>query len=251
MNLINILIVCFISFIVSIFGVFTGGVSLITVPMLVFLGMTTKNAVATNMFALIFLSISGAVGFRREMKSTHFKMIVILSLLTICGSLIGANLVLTISEDVLKKIIAFIICVIAGFFLFKKNLGIQERKVEMPKAKFIANVLLIFILGIYGGFFSGGYVTLLSYILISTFGLNFLQTAFVTKIFNIFSSLTACTFFCYHGLIDFRLGIPLAFSMSLGAFFGAKLAITKGNLWVRNLFIIAAIALAIKLLFFT
>lgn len=250
MNLISISIVCFLSFIVSIFSVSVGGTSLITVPVLIWLGMVSKNAVATNMFALIFLSMGGAVGFRKEIKSSQYKMIAIFLILTICGSLIGANLIWIINKDILKKVIAIMICIIAISFLFKKGLGIQEKKGKISKMKFIAGVLLIFILGIYGGFFSGGYVTLLSYVLVSTFGLNFLQTASVTKIFNIFSSLAACTFFYHRSLIDFSIGIPLALSMSLGAFLGAKLAITKGNLWIRHLFIIGAMVLAIKLLFF-
>ena len=56
--------------------------------------------------------------------------------------------------------------------------------------------------------------------------------------------------FFYQGLIDFSVGIPLALSMSLGAYCGAKLAIIKGNLWIRKLFIILSIALAVKLLVF-
>ena len=75
MSLINILIVCFLSFIVSILSISVGGTSLITVPVLISLGMISKNAVATNMFALIFLSMSGAIGFRKETKVSHYKAI--------------------------------------------------------------------------------------------------------------------------------------------------------------------------------
>ena len=250
MGIISILIACLISFIVSAVSVSIGGTSLITVPVLICLGMVSKNAVATNMFALIFLSVSGAIGFRKQIKPTHYKMVGIFSILTILGSSLGANLILAIDKDVVKRVIAIIICIIAGSFLFKRDLGIQERERKTSKVKFVTAAILVFILGIYGGFFSGGYVTLLSYVLIWTIGLNFLQTAFITKIFNIFSSLVACTFFYYHGLINFSVGIPLAFSMFLGAYLGVKLAIVKGNLWIRNLFIILAIVLAIKLIIF-
>jgi len=212
--------------------------------------MIPKSAVATNMFALIFFSMSGAIGFRKEIRITHHKMIVFFSILTICGSVAGANLILVIEKDILKKVIAIMICIIACSFFLKKDLGIQERNEKISKIKLGGGAILIFILGIYGGFFSGGYVTLLSYVLILIFGLNFLQAAFITKVFNMFSSLVACAFFYYHDLIDFSVGIPLAFSMSLGAFLGTRLAIAKGNLWVRNLFIIAVILLAIKLLIF-
>ena len=250
MNVVSIIIVCFISFFVSAISVSIGGTSLIIVPVLIALGMVSRDAIATNMFALIFLSMSGAIGFRKEIKSTHYKMIAVFSILTICGSIIGANLILAINKSTLEKVIALMICIIAISFLFKKNLGIRAEEEKTPKMKFIVGAVLVFILGIYGGFFSGGYITLLSYILILIFGLNFLQTAFITKILNILSSLVACIIFYYHGLIDFSVGIPLAFSMSLGAFWGAKLAISKGNLWIRNLFIVVVILLAIKLLIF-
>ena len=248
MDIGNITLVCFIAFTVSIVTVSIGGTSLITVPVLIWLGMVSKNAIAANMFALIFLSIFGAVGFRKEIRPTQNKMIPLFLILTICGSFIGANLMLTIDEDILKKIIAVIICIIAVSLFFKKDLGIHERKGKLSKMKFFIGTLSVFILGVYGGFFSGGYVSLLTYIFILVFGLNFLQTAFVTKIFNIFSSLVACAFFFYHGLINFSVGIPLAISMSLGAFFGTKLAIAKGNLWIRNLFVVVVILLSIILL---
>ncbi len=202
------------------------------------------------MFALIFLSISGAIGFRKEMKQGDNKMIVFFSALTICGSFIGANLILAIDKDILKRVIAIMVCIIAISFLLKRDLGVRERKEKVSKMKFIVGTLSVLILGIYGGFFSGGYITILSYVLILTFGMNFLQAAFITKIFNVFSSVTACAFFYYHSLIDFSVGIPLAISMSLGAFLGAKLAIAKGNLWIRNLFIVAVIVLAVRLLVF-
>jgi len=250
MDIIGIFAVCLISLLVGAITVSIGGTSLITVPVLVWLGMTPENAIATNMFALIFLSISGAIGFRKKMKPNHYKMMTVFSILTICGSFIGANLVLIINENVLRRIIAIIMCIVAGSLLYKKDLGIQETKGEISKLRFFAGSLLILILGVYGGFFSGGYVTLLSYVLILSFGFNFLQVAFITKIFNIFSSLAACVFFYYHGLINFSVGIPLAVSMFSGAFLGAKLAIAKGSLWVRNLFIVVVILLAIKLLAF-
>jgi hypothetical protein len=227
-----------------------GGTSLVTVPVLVSLGMISKNAVATNMFALIFLSLSGAVGFRKEIRITDHKRFVFFSILTICGSILGASFILAIDKGILKKVIAIMILFIAGSFLLKKDLGILKKKEKISKLKFFGGALLVFTLGIYGGFFSGGYVTFLSYVLILIFGLNFLQAAFVTKIFNMFSSLVACTFFYYHNLIDFSVGIPLAFSMASGAFLGAKLALAKGNLWIRNLFIAVVMMLAINLLIF-
>ena len=202
------------------------------------------------MFALIFLSLSGALGFRKEIRRTDYKRIALFSILTISGSLIGASFILAIEKDILKKVIAILIILIAGSFFLKKDLGILDKKEKISKLKYFGGTGLVFILGIYGGFFSGGYITFLSYVLILIFGLNFLQAAFVTKILNIFSSLVACAIFYFHDLIDFSIGIPLALSMALGAFLGTKLALAKGNLWIRNLFIVVVMMLAISILIF-
>jgi len=246
----EIFIVCLASFAVSIVSVSAGGGTLITVPALVWLGMAPKNAVATNMFALVFLSMTGAIGFGKQAKPNHYKMIALFSALTIFSSFIGAKLVVDIDAELLKKIIAVTMCIISGFFIFQKNVGIIEKTAATSKFKFIIGTLLVFILGVYGGFFSGGYVTVLSYVLILTFGFSFLQVAFITKVLNTFSSLAACAFFYYYGLIDFYVGIPLSISMLSGGFLGVKLAVAKGNRWVRNLLIITVIILAIKLLVF-
>jgi len=197
MNSINIIIACIIAFAVSIFSVSIGGTSLITVPVLIWAGMSSKNAIATNMLALVFLSLGGAIGFRKEAHLIDYKEIAFLSIPTIIGSFIGANIVLTINQNILKKVLAVIICVIAGFLFLRTDLGIQKRKRKAKTFKFILGGFAIFILGIYGGFFSGGYVTILSYILILCFSFSFLQTAFITKILNIFSSLIASILFCH------------------------------------------------------
>jgi uncharacterized membrane protein YfcA len=250
MDIVSVSTISVIAFVICIISVSTGGTSLITVPVLIWLGFGPKEAIATNMFALLFLSISGAIGFRKQLRSDHYKMIAVFSVLTIAGSLIGARIVLEIDQQILQRIIGIIICCVAALLFTGRGLGIEQKSDSVSKLRFLSGVLLIFVLGIYGGFFSGGYVTLLTYVLIVCLGFSFLQVAFITKVFNIFSSLAACLFFYYNDLIDFSVGIPLAIAMFAGAALGAKLAISQGNLWVRRVFIAAVLIMAVKLLLF-
>lgn len=91
MDTISILTISLVAFVVGIISVSVGGTSLITVPLLIWLGLPAKNAIATNMFALVFLSISGAIGFKNQIKSTHYKTVALLALLTIVGSFLVQN----------------------------------------------------------------------------------------------------------------------------------------------------------------
>jgi len=249
MDFIAILVASLTSLITSFFSVSVGGTSLITVPVLMFLGMSPKTAVATNMFALIFLSLSGAAGLKKASKKEQFNLLAFLSMLTVGGSFLGAKIILTIDQDFLEKVIAAVILAMACLLLFKKDVGIQVLKGRICSAGLIMGSILVFILGIYGGFFSGGYVTLLSFVLLLIFRLNFLQVAFATKVLNVFSSTTAFVLFSTHGLVDFSFGIPMACTMSFGAILGAKWAIKKGDLWIRNLFFLVVAGLALKLFF--
>jgi uncharacterized membrane protein YfcA len=250
MDFVSLIIACLVSFVVSIFSVAVGGTSLITVPVFISLGMTSKSAVATNMFALIFLSVSGFWGLQKAAKPVRYNLFTIFSVLTVCGSIIGARFLLAVDSGLLRKMIAVMIGIMAGLFFIKKDLGLREAIEKISKKKLIVGSLIVFILGIYGGFFSGGYVTVLTYVLVVVFSMDFLQAAFTTKFLNIFSSSVACLLFFVNDLIDFYVGIPLAVSMSAGALLGAKIAVKMGNIWLRNLFVFVVLLLAVKMLFF-
>ena len=61
-------------------------------------------------------------------------------------------------------------------------------------------------------------------------------------------ALVVLIIFGINGLLHFDVGIALFFGMLLGGRLGANVAIKKGNAWVKILFVITIIALAIKLL---
>lgn len=248
MDFFNTLTICFVGLIVSIFSVSVGGTSLIIVPVLIQLGFISKIAVATNMFALIFLSLAGAIGFRKGVKSIQARMMIPFIVLTMCGSFIGASFIPLIDESLLRKVIAIIIGMMALYLLFNNN-GIYQKQKDTSKFGFLLGALLVFILSIYGGFFSGGYITLLSYVFILILKLDFLQAAYATKICNFFSSLAASIVFFRHHLIEFSVAIPLSVFMIFGAFWGTKLAVAKGNRWVKKVFIAVAVVFAVKLAF--
>ncbi|MFH1411045.1 MAG: sulfite exporter TauE/SafE family protein [Candidatus Omnitrophota bacterium] len=236
-------------YLAGIISVSVGGASLVTIPLLIFLGMSGKAAIATNMFTLIFLSVSGAVGLREKIEPKYTGFIAVSVVLTAIGSLIGARYLIAFNEHMLEKFLAVIIFVFIPIFFLNKDLGIKERTGKASVLTLSSVGILVFMLGVYGGFFSGGYMMLLSYVLILGLGLDFLQTAVITKILNAFSSLAACMVFFGSDLIDMRIALPLSISISIGAFSGSKLALRKGTVWVRKAFITVAVLLAVKLLF--
>jgi len=106
-----------------------------------------------------------------------------------------------------------------------------------------------FLLAIYGGFFSGGYVTILTPTLVLFFGMTFLQSVATTKVVNIFSSIVAVVIFALRGAVDFRLGTVLGITMFLGAMIGGHATTKISPVWLRRIFIAVVLGLALNMLF--
>jgi hypothetical protein len=91
----------------------------------------------------------------------------------------------------------------------KGNAGLTASWVgHLPRAE-MAGLAVTFLLGIYGGFFSRGYVALLTAALIACFRLTVAEAIAVTKVLNVFSSLVATLIFAKQGLINWGLGLSL------------------------------------------
>ena len=105
---------------------------------------------------------------------------------------------------------------------------------------------LVFALAIYGGLYSGGYVTVLTAVLIAFFGMTYAGSIAATKVLNVFSSSIATAVFIYQGLVNYRLGAILAVTMFAGAFVGAHYATKMNEVWLRRIFLSAVLLLAVK-----
>jgi uncharacterized protein len=236
-------------FMTSVVGVVTGGNSLITVPAMFQFGIDPRVAVATNMFGLTFMSIGGTLPFLGK-RTIDRRRLPALIFLTLAGSILGALLVLVIPGRALPLIISISMISVAAFSLLKRDAGINREVASPARAAEIAAYALTLALGVYGGFFSGGYVTLLTATYVGLFRMTFVEAVSTTKIINIFSSLVATLIFMARGLVDYQLGVALAVIMFAGAFVGGRVALRLNNIWLRRIFLATVIMFAIKILFY-
>ena len=234
-------------FLTSLVGVVTGSNSLITVPIMFQFGIDPKVAVATNMFGLTFMSIGATIPFLRKGVFDR-KRLPWLLMLTLISSAIGAILVGLITNQSIKLIVSISMIVVVVFTLIKRDAGIAK-PTEISKALIAVAYILTFLLGIYGGLFSGGYVTMLTAVFVAFFGMTFTEAVASTKLINVFSSFIATAIFAWQGLIDYKLGLILGFTMFIAAFIGAKTVTKLNDVWLKRIFIAAVLILAAKTIF--
>ncbi len=247
LNALIILIIVF--FLTSVIGVVTGSNSLIAVPVMFQLGLPPdpKMAVATNMFALVFMSIGGAIPFLRQGK-IEFGKISPLIAITIVGSSLGAAIVGLITGESIKLIVSVAMIAVVLFTLVNRRSGNEKAK-PVSLWAMILTFILTFFLGIYGGLYSGGYVTILTATLVAFFGMTYSEAVANTKFINVFSSAIATIVFMWQGLVDYKLGAILGVTMFLGAYAGAHYVTKLNDIWIRRIFLTAVLLLAIKTLY--
>jgi uncharacterized membrane protein YfcA len=241
-KLIPLVVVFFLTALVS---VVTGSTSLITVPAMIAVGVEPHVSVATNMLALIFLSVGGSLSFRGK-GVIERRVLPLSAALTVVGSGVGAFLLLDIPTRALQLTIAIAMIVVAVFSLLRRDSQAGQHSVSA--ARQATGYVLTFALAVYGGLFSGGYVTMLTAVFVFCFGLSFLQSVATTKVVNVVSSVIAVLIFAHRGLIDYRLGMTLGVAMFFGAIVGGKVAVSLPTVWLRRVFVIAVVALAVKML---
>lgn len=231
-------------FFTSVVSVVTGSTSLITVPAMIAVGIEPHVAVATNMLALIFMSAGGSLPFVRGNLIPRKHLPTLLAL-TAIGSILGAVILLSISARSLQLTVAVAMVCIAAFVMWKPDMG--EKELSPSSAAIFLGYLSTFLLSVYGGFFSGGYVTMLTAVFVAFFGMTFHQSVATTKVANIFSSVVATGIFLWRGIVDIRLGLVLGVAMFVGAAIGGQFALRMNAVWLRRAFVAAVLILAVVL----
>lgn len=227
-------------------GAQVGGGGLISVPTLLFLGIPATNAIAISKFADIFLNFSGAFQYLKKGKFP-IKTVLLFGIICTIGGSVGAALTLNINEATLKQIISILLVFLLLITLFKKKMGLSDQVYHVPKKHLFYLLPIAFLLGIYGGAIGIATCTLLAFYFIFQ-GQSFSQSMGMALFISFLIALSSSIIFFYAGSIWFLYAIPQAIASAIGAYFGSKFAIKKGNVWVKWLFIAIVTACIIKLL---
>lgn len=249
MSSVSLIILIVLFLVASAVGVVTGSNSLITVPVMFQFGIDGKTAVATNMFGLTFMSIGASIPFVRN-RAFDISRTAPLVIITLFGSAAGALLIGIITNQSVKLIVSSAMIAVAVFTIFAGNRAKAENGKNAPgRSRLIITYLLALLLAVYGGLYSGGYVTMLTAVLVAFFGMTFAESVAATKFINVFSSLIATLIFMWQGLVDYKLGAILAVAMFTGAYAGAHFVTKLNEIWLKRIFLAAVFILAIKILF--
>jgi len=246
MTLISLIIIFMAAATASAFGTLIGGTSLVTIPLLILLGLPPHTAIGTDRFGVMGIGWAGLYEFHHK-KCIDYRLSFLMALPTLIGTIVGANVVFSISEKVLKIIIIVtnVFCLL--FLVLNPGLGLVKKERTLGAYKYWFGGLLCFSIGFYGGFYGAMAATLLAYVLIMWFGQTFIESAANVKMASLFMTTSAATVFLLKGAIHFPLALAMFAGCLCGSYLGAHYSDRIGNLWIKRLFIIVLAIMIIKM----
>lgn len=212
-----------------------GGGGLITLPILLFVGLPPHAALGTS-------KLQSSVGTGMAAKSYYqhgwfsFELILKGLLLGVLGAVLGAILGQVVHNEVLRKLIPFLLFIILIYTIFSPRLGETDTPPKMNEALFYQ--LFGFALGFYDAFFGPGTGSLWVFALTFFLGYNLTKATAYTKVFNLKSNIIGIICFALGQNINYKIALVMAAGQLIGGRLGAHLAMMKGALIIRPVFLL-------------
>lgn len=234
-----IIFLCIASFIAGFIDAIVGGGGLIQTPA-AFILMPAQN-VATIIGTLKVPALSGtSVATYQYLKkaTVNWKLFGLMALVSFVFAYLGSSLLNVIKSDFMKPLLFVILVLLMVYTYFKKDFGqFQVDKLTQKQIYIYALIICVFI-GFYDGFIGPGTGSLLIMAFIAVLGFDFLQANIYAKLVNLATNIGSITLFVIKGKIIWTVAIPMAVCNATGAWLGARLAISKGNGFIRIFFLI-------------
>lgn len=229
-------------------NVVAGGGSLLTVPVMVFLGLPGPVANGTNRIGILAQNITSVVTFARS-GFRDFKLSLSLSACAIPGAVAGALLGVHLEGVWFNRALALIMIGVMVVMQFDRGAVDRARDYQPTSRQRLHGHLLMVGVGFWGGFIQLGVGFIIMPVLNRVMGLDLVRTnmhkVFIVAVYTV----VALTIFASQIQLLWFVGIILAVGNSIGGYLGAHFSINKGERMIRMVLNLVLIVFVIKLLF--
>lgn len=178
--------------------------------------------------------------------SINWKLATIICTLAFFASYSGSYLLTHVSNTFMKPVLLVVLTVVAIYTYTKKDFGQKEEKDISENKQVQLGIFISLIIGFYDGFIGPGAGSFLILAFIAFLGFDFLHASAHAKLVNLATNLGSVTLFILKGSIIWSIALPMAAANALGGFAGAKLAIAKGNKFIRIFFLVVVVGILMR-----
>jgi uncharacterized protein len=226
-----------------------GSGTLITFPTLLAFGVPPVTANVSNTLGLVPGSLSGAIGYRRELTGQR-RRLVRLGVASTLGGITGAVLLLVLPADAFNAIVPVLIGLGCVLVMLQPAISrrvaarAESRGIERPEHGALWVWVLVYLAGVYGGYFGAAQGVLLMAIL----GVGLTETMqrnnATKNVLALLVNLVAAVVFVAVADVDYQVAAVIA----VGAVIGGQVGATVGRRlpsWALRAFIVVVGVVAI------
>lgn len=225
-----------------------GSGTLITFPVLLAFGYAPVTANVSNTIGLVPGSVSGAVGYRRELAGQRSRAIR-LGTMSVLGGVTGAVLLLVLPAAAFKAVVPVFIALALVLTVLQPRLNrwLARRAVELDGRHSVVTALAVYAIGVYGGYFGAAQGILLLGIL----GVALTQDLHRTNALkNVLAGLTngvAGVYFALAAHVEWAPAGIIAGASILGAQLGARYGRRLPPDALRALIVVVGVSAIVRL----
>ncbi len=225
-----------------------GGGGLVQVPVLLILfpGLSHVQVIATNRFASIAGTAVAAFQYIRSV-GVDVQVVTATGICAAVSSFGGTFVMGMIRPEVFKPLLLVIITLLAIYTFFNKSMGIHHAPTYAGRKQLLLCAGIGLVTGFYNGFIGPGTGTLLVFALVALAGMSFLKGSATAKLVNAIADAASLVGFLLSKAVVFKIAIPMMVSNMVGSYIGSKMALLRGNAFVRYIFLFVISLLIIRL----
>lgn len=243
------LLVIIVGIITGFINTLAGSGSLLTLPLLIFMGLPANVANGTNRIAILLQSIVGVGGFKQK-KVFDWKEGLWLTIPATLGAILGAIVAVDLDEKILNRIIGVLMILMFFMILYKPEKWLNQQTNSAKTKPTIIRFIIFFAIGFYGGFIQAGVGFFLLAGLVLGVGYDLVKANAVKVLIVLVYTIAALAVFIYNKQVDYFLGILLGVGSMAGAWVGTLVAVNKGAGFIRWFLLAVVFVFALKMLLF-
>jgi uncharacterized membrane protein YfcA len=234
-------------FVAGFINTLAGSGSLVTLPLLIFLGLPANVANGTNRVAILLQNVVGVGSFRQQ-KVLDLRGGLMLAAPAVIGSILGAQIAVNLDEQLMRRTIGALMVVMLIVILVRPRRWLEGRPEAMNQRPTWPQLLIFFAIGVYGGFIQAGVGILLLAGLVLGAGYDLVRANAVKVLIVLCFTVSALIVFLVNGQVVWSVGLILAVGNMLGAWVAARTAVERGAAFVRWVLIAVVAVSGAKLL---
>jgi len=223
-----------------------GSGSLLTLPLFMAFGLSAPVANGTNRIGILLQSLVGVWSFKRQ-DILNFSSALIIGIPSVIGSLIGAMIAVDIDEDAMKTAIGILLILMFFLILLKPNRWIKSHEGNPPLPLWV-QIIVFFLVGLYGGFIQAGVGFFLLAALVLASGFDLIKANALKVLMVLIYTPFSLAIFMINHQVDYKLGFIVAAGSMFGAWLGARMSVKWGPAVVRFILLAVLLVASVKLL---